>query len=172
MKAQKEVLCINHLHISHELYASHSIVCPYTIIPWLRHFVARLSMQRTRFYPRPLCVGFMLSRVALGLVFPQVLWFSPSLSLCWWAIFIHLCIIDVSVVYTVLLNHTLKIFRLAIMFTCMLVIITLIGSRCFWLFLIYAKSDGGEYNSRQTVTSLKYQHPHHPWDFFLSPQYR
>jgi hypothetical protein len=36
---------------------------------WLRWLVTRHSLHRLRFKPRPVHVGFMVDKVALGLVF-------------------------------------------------------------------------------------------------------
>lgn len=46
-------------------------------VPWARYLVADLSLRVPRFYPGPLCVRFLMVKVALGQVILQVLWFFP-----------------------------------------------------------------------------------------------
>jgi hypothetical protein len=52
--------------------------CTPRAVPWLRRLAAGLSPQRPRFDPGSVHVGFVVDKVALGQVFPPVLWFSPS----------------------------------------------------------------------------------------------
>jgi hypothetical protein len=49
-------------------------------VPWLRRLVAGLSPRRPRFDPRPVHLGFVVDKVALGQVFSLVLLFSLSIS--------------------------------------------------------------------------------------------
>jgi hypothetical protein len=42
-------------------------------MPWLRQLVADLSPEKPGFYPKPLHVGFVGDRVALGQVYLQIL---------------------------------------------------------------------------------------------------
>jgi hypothetical protein len=46
-------------------------------LPWLRRLVAGLSPRRPGFDPRSVHMGFVVDKVALGLVFLPVLQFSP-----------------------------------------------------------------------------------------------
>jgi hypothetical protein len=46
-------------------------------VTWLRRLVAGLSPQRPEVDPGSVHVGFLVNKVALGQVFPRVLWFSP-----------------------------------------------------------------------------------------------
>jgi hypothetical protein len=45
-------------------------------VPWLRRLVAGLSPRRPGFDPGSVHVGFVVDKVALGQIFPRVLWFS------------------------------------------------------------------------------------------------
>jgi hypothetical protein len=45
-------------------------------VPWLMRLVTSLSLQRPRFTPWPIHVGFDVDKVALWQVFLQALWFS------------------------------------------------------------------------------------------------
>jgi hypothetical protein len=45
-------------------------------MPWLQRLVTGISMQRPRFTPGSVYVGFLEEKVALGQVFLQVLQFS------------------------------------------------------------------------------------------------
>jgi hypothetical protein len=45
-------------------------------MPWLGRVIAGLSMRKPGFDPGSVHVGFVVDKVALGLVFPRVLWFS------------------------------------------------------------------------------------------------
>jgi hypothetical protein len=51
-----------------------------TDVPWLGRLVAGLSPRRPGFDPGSVHVGFVVDKVALGLVFPRVLRFSLSVS--------------------------------------------------------------------------------------------
>jgi len=47
---------------------------------WLRQFVAGFSSRKPRFDPRPVHIGFVVGKVALGQFIPpppRVLWCSP-----------------------------------------------------------------------------------------------
>jgi hypothetical protein len=46
-------------------------------VPWLRRLAAGLPPRRPGFDPGSVHVGFVVDKVALGQVFPQVLGFSP-----------------------------------------------------------------------------------------------
>jgi len=45
-------------------------------IPWLKELVAYVSLRRPEFYPRPVCVGFVVDKVTLWQVFLWILQFS------------------------------------------------------------------------------------------------
>ena len=47
-------------------------------VPWLRRLVAGLSPLRPGFDPGSVHVGFVVDKVALGQVFPRVLWFASA----------------------------------------------------------------------------------------------
>jgi hypothetical protein len=49
-------------------------------MPWLRQFVAGLSLQRPRFTPVSVNVGFVVDEVTLGQVFLQALQSPLSIS--------------------------------------------------------------------------------------------
>jgi hypothetical protein len=57
------------------------------VVPWHRH-----STSRPGFSPSAVHVGFVVDKVALGQVLPQVLWFSP-VSIIPLMHHIHSCII-------------------------------------------------------------------------------
>jgi hypothetical protein len=46
-------------------------------VPWLRRLVTGLSLRRPGFDPGPVHVGFVVDKMAVGQVFPQVIRFSP-----------------------------------------------------------------------------------------------
>jgi hypothetical protein len=70
--------------------------CHKSAMPFLRHLVYGLSLQRPGFNVRAVHVGFMVGRVALGQSFHRVLKFSLA-----------------TVIHPVLCNHTLFICRLS-----------------------------------------------------------
>jgi hypothetical protein len=49
----------------------------WTTMPWLRWLVTGLSLQRTRFAPGSIYVGFVVDKVALGQAFLRLLQCSP-----------------------------------------------------------------------------------------------
>jgi hypothetical protein len=49
----------------------------YRAVPWLSRLVAGFPPWRPGFDPGSVHVGFMVDKVAVGQVFPRVLWFSP-----------------------------------------------------------------------------------------------
>jgi len=60
-----------------QLHPNSSGWCLATVMPWLRQFVAGLSLWRPVFDSRPVQVGFVVDRVALRQVSVWVLWFPP-----------------------------------------------------------------------------------------------
>jgi hypothetical protein len=54
-----------------------SIQGSHKAVPWLRRLAAGLPLRRPVFDPGLVHVGFVVDKVALGQVFPRVLWFSP-----------------------------------------------------------------------------------------------
>jgi hypothetical protein len=61
-------------------------------MPWLWWSVASLSPWKPVFSPRPVYVGFVMDKVALGQVLLHVVQLSPSLSFHPHSILIHLSI--------------------------------------------------------------------------------
>jgi hypothetical protein len=58
------------------LWETNWILC-LTAVLWFGHLVAGVSVGRPEFHPEPIHVRFVLDEVALGLVIPRVLRFSP-----------------------------------------------------------------------------------------------
>jgi hypothetical protein len=52
------------------------------------------STQSPGFNPRTVHVSFVVDKLALGLFYLQILWFSPVSTFCQGAIFIHTSITD------------------------------------------------------------------------------